>query len=399
MKPVAHVSNRDFGLYIHFPYCLRVCPYCDFNVYAGPFNGQKYCDAVIREIDSRQSQYSGFGQLRSIYFGGGTPSLWAAKHIQQVIQHAQACFGIQQSAEITVECNPENLECDYLEELESAGVNRISLGSQSMVNSELIQLGRLHQAEQTVIAIENIKRLKLDVSVDVMFGMPGQLIEDVVRSLELLVALPIDHLSAYGLTIEPNTNFDRRRIRGTFHPMSSDEQAKRMVALWRYLEEQGFDHYEVSAFSRKGKRAIHNSLYWMNSPYLGVGAGAHSYLPSQSEQAATRTETIRNPVTYNNSNMPAFEMEEQLSAWEELIEFLMVRSRVSWGFSYSELPEISKVEPKAFKVQLQNCIDELSSEGLVVSDDIQVYPTTRGFQFADTVAQKLVNTLSELVHY
>ena len=368
-------------------------------MYAGPFNGQEYCDAVIREMDSRQPQYAVFGQLRSIYFGGGTPSLWAAKHIQQIIEHAQACFGIQQFAEITVECNPENLKYDYLAELESAGVNRISLGSQSMVSSELIQLGRLHQAEQTVIAIENIKKLKLDVSVDVMFGMPGQPTEDVVRSLELLVALPIDHLSAYALTIEPNTNFDRRRIRGTFQPMSSDEQAKRMDVLWRYLEEEGFEHYEVSAFSRKGKRAIHNSLYWMNSPYLGLGAGAHSYLPSQSGQEARRTETTRNPDTYKETNMPTFEMEEKLSAWEELIEFLMVRSRVSWGFNYSELPKLPKVEPEAFKVQLKNCVDKLISEGLVVSDGVQVCPTTRGFQFADTVAQKLVNTLSELVHY
>jgi len=399
MKPVAHVSNRDFGLYIHFPYCLRVCPYCDFNVYAGPFNGQEYCDAVIREINSRQSLYVTFGPLRSIYFGGGTPSLWAARHIQQIIKHAQACFGIQQSAEITVECNPESLECDYLEELKNAGVNRISLGSQSMVSSELIQLGRLHRAEQTIMAIENIKNLKLDVSIDVIFGTPGQPVEDVIRSLELLVGLPIDHLSAYALTIEPNTNFDRRRIRGTFHPMSSDEQAKRMAVLWRYLQENGFEHYEVSAFSRKGKRAIHNSLYWMNSPYLGVGAGAHSYLPSQNGQEAIRTESIRNPDTYKEIKMPAFEMEEKLSDWETLIEFLMVRSRVNWGFNYSELPKLTKVETKAFQAQLQNCVSELMSEGLVFCDDVQVCPTTRGFQFADTVAQKLVNTLSELVHY
>lgn len=397
--PTAHVSHRDFGLYIHFPYCLRVCPYCDFNVYAGPFDGEEYRRSVIREIDARKGSYEQFGELRSIYFGGGTPSLWEVRHLDHVIRYADKSFGLNRSAEITVECNPENLKFDYLENLKNIGVNRISLGSQSMVTEELIQLGRLHRADQTITAIENIKKLKLDVSVDVMFGTPGQSINAVIQSLAQLVTLPIDHLSAYALTIEPNTNFDRRRIQGTFHPMSSDEQAERMDVLWSYLTENNFEHYEVSAFCREGKRAIHNSLYWVNAPYLGVGAGAHSFLPSQEGQGAKRTETARNPNTYIKSPEVVFESEETLKEWDELIEFFMVRSRVSWGFKFSELPTISGLDPKVINTHLVACVRELGAEGLIDYTEVQVCPTTRGFQFADTVAQKLVNTVSELIHY
>ena len=212
------------------------------------------------------------------------------------------------------------------------------------------------------------------------------------------VALPIDHLSAYALTIEPNTNFDKRRLQGTFLPMSADDQAERMNTLWRFLTDNGFEHYEVSAFSRKGKRAVHNSLYWMNGAYLGVGAGAHSYLPSSGDTGAQRTENSRNPNTYIKNDVPIFEMEEALSDWDELVEFFMVRSRVRWGFQFEELPTLTGIESGRLRQQVHDCVHELSRAGLVNYDELQVYPTSRGFQFADTIAEKLVNTVSELVH-
>jgi coproporphyrinogen III oxidase-like Fe-S oxidoreductase len=333
-RQVAHVSSDDFGLYIHFPYCLRICPYCDFNVYAGSFDGRRYAKAVISEIKSRASAYLKRGKLRSIYFGGGTPSLWAAADMQEVLQCANKVFGIKEDAEITLECNPENLDKDYLAQVRNLGFNRISLGSQSLRPTELIQLGRVHRAEQTFDAIRAAQELGFSISVDVIFGAPGH----------------------------------------------------------------GFEHYEVSAFARGGKRAVHNSLYWVGAAYLGVGAGAHSYLPGGGETAARRRQTVKNPDTYMNSaerlDFPTAFV-ESLDRLAVVSEALMVGCRVKWGLDLRDLAWGADGEAKI--AGLRREIDELVADGLLQGDAFSIWPTERGLFFSDSIARKLVIRASELL--
>jgi oxygen-independent coproporphyrinogen-3 oxidase len=397
-RQVAHVSSDDFGLYIHFPYCLRICPYCDFNVYAGSFDGRRYAKAVISEIKSRASAYLKRGKLRSIYFGGGPPSLWAAADMQEVLQCANKVFGIKEDAEITLECNPENLDKDYLAQVRNLGFNRISLGSQSLRPTELIQLGRVHRAEQTFDAIRAAQELGFSISVDVIFGAPGQGKAHLQETLCGLADQAIDHISSYALTIEADTHFGRKQASGDFVAMSDDEQADRMSELCEFLALHGFEHYEVSAFARGGKRAVHNSLYWVGAAYLGVGAGAHSYLPGGGETAARRRQTVKNPDTYMNSaerlDFPTAFV-ESLDRLAVVSEALMVGCRVKWGLDLRDLAWGADGEAKI--AGLRREIDELVADGLLQGDAFSIWPTERGLFFSDSIARKLVIRASELL--
>ena len=397
-REVAPVSAQDLGLYIHFPYCLRICPYCDFNVYAGPFDSEEYADAIIGEMTARAQKFKSHGKLRSIYFGGGTPSLWSTDAVSRVIRRAGELFQEGENVEITLECNPEKLSQTYLENVRSIGINRISLGSQSLVPSELIKLGRAHRADETLTAISRAHDLGFTISVDVIFGSPNQTKDLLEETLAGLVNQPIDHISSYALTIEANTVFDRQRLLGRFEPMSEDEQGDRMAELCQYLRQAGFEHYEVSAFGRGGHRAIHNSLYWVGAPYLGLGAGAHSFLPARDGEQAERRETIRNPDSYISSarkqEFPA-EFEVFLTDSARLTEALMVGTRVKWGLDLADLPWGGETSVKISK--LGHEIEALAASGLLVRQGSKIWPTENGLKFADTIARKLVMKATELV--
>jgi len=352
----------------------------------------------MAEIAARSPEYVKFGSLRSIYFGGGTPSLWDSQQLKRIIDFASETFGLQSNAEITLECNPEKLEPDYLEAARNAQINRISLGSQSLVQKELVQLGRLHKAHDSIAAIKHCKELDFSVSVDVIFGTPNQTSDQLDRTLLELLDQPIDHISTYALTIEEDTAFDRQVKTGRFHPMSDDEQAERMQQLGRRIQAAGFEHYEVSAFGKDGHRAIHNSLYWLGAPFLGVGAGAHSYHPGDTENAASRRETIRNPVTYTTSAQalvfPAG-FTETLSPEQVLMERIMVGTRVKWGLTLDELPWGRGRKEKI--AAMQTVIDELHKDGMLHQTGNFIWPSERGLLFADTIARKLVDTATKLI--
>jgi len=394
----APVLATDFGLYVHFPYCLRICPYCDFNVYAGAFDGVAYADTVIKEIEARAHSYLGFSRLRSIYFGGGTPSLWGTSELERIIQCARETFGLHDEAEITIECNPEKLEQSYLSSAREIGINRISLGSQSLVPKELVQLGRMHQAQDSIEAIAKCSALGFSISVDIIFGTPDQSESQLDETLDALLCAPIQHISAYGLSIETGTAFGRQMQKGKFHPMSDDDQARRMRQVSAKIREAEFDHYEVSAFAQKGHRAIHNSLYWVGAPFIGVGAGAHSYLPATETTPATRRETLRNPDAYVDSGRKEVftsENQESLDAEQMMMEALMVGTRVKWGIDLKRLPWGASPQRKI--EQMQDVIQPLCDAGLLIKSDHHIWPSERGLMFADTVARKLVQRATQLL--
>lgn len=275
--------GEPLGVYVHFPFCSVRCPYCDFAVDTrGDIPHDDYAAAVIGEIAARAPWFAGAGPLVSIYFGGGTPGLWRPDALGRVIQAARATFGAPATAdlEITVEVNPGETGVEHLRALRAAGVNRLSIGLQALDDGLLGALGRNHDAAAGPAAVRAAREAGFDnLSVDLMFGVPGQALDAWRRDVDAVIALGPEHVSAYALTVERGTVFGARDRRGDL-PRPDDEVVARMFEHARAaFAASGLEPYEVSSYAREGRRARHNQLYWALGPYLGAGASAASFRP------------------------------------------------------------------------------------------------------------------------
>jgi len=271
------------GVYVHFPFCGVHCPYCDFAVEVREqIPHDAYADAVVAEMAARARWYEGAGPLVSIYFGGGTPGLWRPAALGRVVDAARATFGGRPAAEleITVEVNPGETDAAHLGALRAVGVNRLSIGIQAFEDRLLVALGRNHDAAAGPAAVAAARAAGFDdLSIDLIFGVPGQSLDDWRRAVDAAIALAPDHVSAYALTIERGTVFGARDRAGQL-PRPDDEAVAAMFEHARAaFAAAGLSPYEISSYAREGHRARHNRLYWSLSPYLGVGASAASFRP------------------------------------------------------------------------------------------------------------------------
>jgi len=276
-------AGEPFGVYIHFPFCGVRCPYCDFAVDTrADIPHDEYADAVVGELAARAAWFEGVGPLVSIYFGGGTPGLWRPDALGRVLHAARASFGGAPAAslEITVEVNPGEVDKERLAALRACGVNRLSIGVQALDDRLLLALGRNHDAAAALACVPAARAAGFeDLSVDLMFGVPGQSLDDWRRAVDAVVALAPEHVSAYALTVERGTTFGSLDRAGRL-PRPDDELVAQMFEQGRAaLESAGLAQYEVSSYARAGHRARHNRLYWSLTPYLGVGASASSFRP------------------------------------------------------------------------------------------------------------------------
>lgn len=388
MKPPVGADHR--GVYIHFPYCRSKCPYCDFNSHVIQPDDRRYADAVIAELRSRASELSD-GPVSSIYFGGGTPSLWAPHEVERVRSAVEERFGLARDAELTLEANPESLTMRRLEAYRGRGLNRFSIGVQSFDDTELAILGRTHSAGTAVRAVRSARHTGASVSLDLIYGLPDQRWASVRESLERATELEPDHISAYTLTIEPQTVLARRTRLGLFHPMPDDAQAELIERVTAYLERHGYRRYEISSYARAGHEARHNSAYWAGGAYLGLGAGAHSYLP-RADGGALRRENVRSPETYVTgclAGAPRVQFEEDLEARHVLADRLMVAMRVAWGLDPADLITHAGA-PWGFGTRLVEALRQLEARGWVVQRDGRFRPTAQGFLFNDAVAMALM---------
>jgi oxygen-independent coproporphyrinogen-3 oxidase len=287
----------DVGLYLHLPYCTSLCPYCDFNSYVDPkAPWEALTSALEREIATRAPVFA--TPWRSVYFGGGTPSLAPPDTVRRLIEAARQAAGLAADAELTLEVNPGTVTEASLAAFREVGINRVSLGWQSTHDRLLRVLGRGHSAADSHAAYAASRAAGFDnISLDLIFAVPGQSMADLDADLDRVLALAPEHVSLYALTYKPGTPFERRRLRGTLTPADEDLEADMMDHIEARLSAVGFEHYEVSNYALPGRRAVHNSLYWRGGRYLGVGPGAHSF---HHEAWATgwRWEAVRDPAAY-----------------------------------------------------------------------------------------------------
>ena len=352
----------DIGLYIHVPFCLSKCPYCDF--YSVGYSREKaaaYSEALIRNLRDSAFRYD------TVYFGGGTPIL-LYEHIGKILEHAD----IAENAEITVEANPCMAEEKILGTLVKAGVNRISFGVQSMIGRELEFLGRRHTVKQAEKALVSARKAGLtDISADMMIGLPGQTADEVAYTANRLAELGADHISAYILKVEENTPFAKEDI-----ILPDDESVSELyLGTVKTLAELGYEQYEISNFARRGHKCKHNLKYWRCEEYFGVGAAAHSFLDGKRFFVSPDIDAfVKSPVqsiTYTDENA---------GGWEE---FAMLKLRLSEGISFDEAGRFGKEN------ELRENAKKIPRDLLNITES-GISLTAKGFVLSNAVIGKLI---------
>lgn len=348
-------TPKDTSVYVHFPWCARKCPYCDFATVvpsaapAAPGRAldvvadvphEAYADALIRELELRRGALFG-RRLVSVFFGGGTPSLWDPRALGRVLREVRGAFDLHaEEVEVSAECNPSSLDEARAQGLAEAGVHRISLGVQSLRDDHLRFLGRLHDRAGALDAVRAARGAVPRVSGDLMFGMPGQTPEGLRVEIGELLAEGLDHISAYALTIEPGTQFGTLQRLGRLRVADEDAYASMYEHAEQAFADAGLAHYEVSNYARPGQEARHNLHYWRGGAYLGLGAAAVGMLESSSGHGAFRWTNRKDPARYLRAIAEGrleYEEEESLSPDDRVREALMLGLRTSEGVDLGAL--------------------------------------------------------------
>ena len=382
---MSSLVTPPLSLYIHLPWCVRKCPYCDFNSYAvrDALPEAAYVEALARDIESQAVEVSG-RPIVSIFFGGGTPSLFTPEAIGRVLEAARRHLTVAPDAEVTLEANPGTIERGRFTGYREAGVNRVSLGAQSFDADQLKALGRIHSPQETTRAAEELHAAGLtNFNLDLMYALPGQDVAGAVRDIEQALSLEPAHLSHYQLTLEPGTQF-------AANPPSlpaDDLAADMLSACHEHLARAGFSRYETSGYARPGRQCRHNLNYWTFGDYLGVGAGAHGKLTDTASDTIVRTTQQREPRRYLAMS-PRASARQPIAARDLPFEFMMNALRLTEGFERASFSERTGLDWNV----VQRNFDVFQSRGLVVVDGETCRPTPFGVRF---VNEMLVGLLPE----
>jgi len=373
---VRFTALPPLALYAHLPWCVRKCPYCDFNSHerADALPEREYVDALVADLEGLLPSVWG-RRLRSIFIGGGTPSLFSPESIDRLLAAIRARLPLEPEAEVTLEANPGTAEAGRFRGYREAGVNRISLGIQSFSDEKLTALGRIHSAGEARRAIDMAQAAFDNVNLDVMYGLPGQTLAEARTDATEGLRFGTTHFSAYQLTLEPNTVFYSKPPQLPGHDASADMQ----LAVEELAAAAGFEHYETSAFARPGRRCRHNLNYWEFGDYLGIGAGAHGKLSFADR--VMRHERSKQPREYMAS---AGTVHEKVIAPRELpFEFMLNALRLVEGVPAGLFAERTGLPGATILRKLQVAREK----GLLEEDDLRIRPTRRGRLFLNELLQ------------
>jgi oxygen-independent coproporphyrinogen-3 oxidase len=363
------------ALYVHIPWCVRKCPYCDFNSHerGGALPEGEYIQKLILDLEGLVPSVWG-RRLTSVFIGGGTPSLFSPDSIDALLSGVRARLPLEPGAEITLEANPGTVEAARFRGFRDAGVNRISIGVQSFDDRRLAALGRIHDAAEARRAIDAALAAFERVNVDLMYGLPGQSVDLARADIEQAVAAGVPHISAYQLTIEPNTVFFSQPPKLPPHDACADMQ----IMVEDLLREEGFEQYETSAFARPGQRSRHNLNYWQFGDYLGIGAGAHGKISFPDR--VTRHEQAKQPDAYLKG---AAARESEVPARDLPFEFMLNALRLVDGFPAALFQERTGLPLTAISSRLKTA----EEKGLLERDLQHIRPTAKGRRFLNDLLQ------------
>ncbi|MDB5229743.1 MAG: hemW [Chitinophagaceae bacterium] len=369
------------GLYIHIPFCRKACHYCNFHFSTTLNQKDELVNCLGREIRLQ----SGYLQdrINSIYFGGGTPSLLTIPQIHQLLDTIKKIFVVDDDAEISFECNPDDISGELLAGWKFSGINRLSIGTQSFFDKHLQWMNRAHNSNQAKTAIELARQIGFEnLTIDLIYGVPGMSDEEWKENVATAINLNVPHLSCYALTIEEGTALHKLIGKGEKENIHQDVQSHQFELLTGWLKEAGYEHYEISNFAKPGCRSRHNSSYWKAQPYLGIGPSAHSY------NGHSRQWNVSNNSLYIQSlknNIIPFEKEE-LTEQQRFNEKLMTSLRTMEGLSLQEVS--AQFDHQKLK-QLLSGASKFISDKMMINQDERLVLTEKGKLFADGIAAAL----------
>jgi len=373
------------GIYIHIPFCASKCRYCDFfsRVINNPETRQNYVNALCKEIEL-QKDFFGSREINSIYFGGGTPSLLKISQLQQIFNTINRFYTVSNDSEITLEANPEDLSLNFLQELKTETlVNRLSVGLQSFSDDDLLFMNRRHKAIDSIKAIENAQSVGfLNITGDLIFGLPKQTIEKWENNLDLFFKLGIPHLSAYSLTIEQGTVFGLWQQKGKIAEINDELSLKMYEKLIDKAESNGFIHYEISNFAKEGFLAKHNFSYWIGEKYLGIGASAHSF--NQKERFWNIDNVEKYSESVFNNKIPA--EKEVLSEIDLFNEKILTGLRTYSGVCISELKKLNQ----KYYSRIETVVLEFINDELLIEKNDHLILTKKGKFVSDMIMSELI---------
>ncbi|WP_170841593.1 radical SAM family heme chaperone HemW [Nitrosomonas aestuarii] len=380
-------SLPPLSLYIHIPWCLKKCPYCDFNSHAvrgeDPVPEDAYVSALIRDLESALPNIWG-RQLTSVFFGGGTPSMFSATSIEKILVAVRSLLPLEPTAEITLEANPGTFEAQKFADFRTAGINRLSIGIQSFNPQHLQALGRVHNDHEAHKAIAIAQKHFNNINLDLMYALPGQDVAEAKKDIETACSLGVEHISAYHLTLEPNTLFYR------YPPaLPDDEQSAEMQhIIEQAMNAHHYQHYETSAFAQPGRFSQHNYNYWLFGDYLGIGAGAHSKISF--ENKIIRQMRYKQPKEYlattakiSVTSAASVQTQHTLTQADRSFEFMMNALRLTDGFEIALFQERTGLPINTILSQL----DQAQQRGLLHRSDLHIAPTQMGRHFLNDLLQ------------
>jgi len=371
------------GIYIHIPFCRQKCHYCDFYNTTNTRLIPVFVTSLLKETE-RNRHYLQNEAVNTIYFGGGTPSVLGEERVKLIIDKIHNHFDRQKNAEITFEVNPDDINPEYLQILQEAGVNRLSIGIQSFNNKHLRKMNRRHDASQATNSVLWAKKSGFEnISVDLIYGIPGQSNADWQNTLEYVFGLPIQHLSAYHLTFHEGTRFNNWLVQGAFKELSEKDSLWQFNQLITIAQSFAFEHYEISNFARNKMYSSHNTSYWLGKNYLGLGPSAHSY------NGTSRRWNVSNTIKY----IQAIEKDkfpfksEILTENDKYNEYIITRIRTKWGVSTDFIQhQFGTKFIEHFLKNIKNCIDKK----LVVMEKGTYKLTRKGIFISDKIMQSLM---------
>lgn len=364
------------GVYLHIPFCKQACHYCNFHFSTSLHHQQAMVTALGKEIELRKD-YLQQRPLRTLYFGGGTPSLLTATSLRYLLHTIKEQLGYDNETEITLEVNPDDITKEACHQWQQAGINRLSIGVQSFIDEELRWMNRAHNASQSLEGLQLAAAFFDNISIDLIYGLPHQSNAQWEFNVKKAVALNMAHLSCYALTVEPKTALEKKIRSKQYSPVVPEKQSEQFMLLMQWLETAGYRHYEISNFARPQKESRHNSAYWQGAHYLGIGPSAHSY------NGISRQWNVANNALYTKAieqGQVPFE-QEILTPVQQLNEYIMTALRTDTGI---ELKKVSKEQER-----LLQTVSRYIATGHVMANTERIWLTKEGKLLADGIASAL----------
>jgi oxygen-independent coproporphyrinogen III oxidase len=371
------------GIYIHIPFCKKICFYCDFYRVISPESKSSFTGALLKESELRKD-YLTDEVISTIYLGGGTPSVLSVKELQTILDNIYKNYKIEDNCEITIELNPDDVSPDYLESIKKLNINRISLGIQSWRDEDLKLLNRRHDSAQAKKALEDTLNAGFkNVTIDLIYGIPGMSLTDWAANLEKSLTVDIKHISAYHLTIEPGTVFGKMKKEGHLIEIEEEESTSQFNILIEKAESAGFIHYEISNFGKEGFFSRHNTNYWKQANYLGLGPSAHSF---NNYSRQWNICDIKKYIYAINNDKPYFEKEE-LGVKTRFNEYIMTSLRTMWGI---DLDFVERSFEKEGYDYIVNMAGKFKNYGLMRQDKKNLILTNQGIMISDNIISEFM---------